>query len=136
MDSLDKSIRDRVPKTVHLIEQDPKYKGLETHPHNIKGDRKILRSRINDSYRILWKWLEDGRIGLWRVGKHDCVDAFHELPGVDEANWESNQQEKVQEVVQETYEDWRQYLEQPQPFKHFPENHCVYLACLMNSLMR
>ena len=123
LDSLDKAIRERVPKTVRLIEQDPKYKGLETHPHNIKGDRKILRSRVNYNYRILWEWLDGGRIGLWRVGKHDFVDAFHELPGVDETSWESNQQAEAQDMSQDTYDDWRQYLEQPQPFEHFPVNH-------------
>ena len=53
--SLDKSIRERVPKTVRLIEQNPKHTGLETHPHSVKGNRKILRSRVNDNYRILWE---------------------------------------------------------------------------------
>ena len=46
LDSLDNSIRARVPKTLRLIQQDPSYRGLETHPHSKVTDRKIMRSRV------------------------------------------------------------------------------------------
>jgi mRNA-degrading endonuclease RelE of RelBE toxin-antitoxin system len=79
---LDKAIRERVPKTIRLIEENPHHPGLHTHKHITVTNRSIFRSRVNEGYRILWEWLQDGSIGLWRVGKHDFVDAFSSLFGV------------------------------------------------------
>ena len=75
LDSLDNSIRARVPKTLALIQQDPSYPGLETHPHSQVPNRKIMRSRVNDNFRILWEWAEHGNILLWRIGAHNMIDS-------------------------------------------------------------
>lgn len=74
-----------------------------------------------ENYRILWEWLGQGSIGLWRVGKHDFVDAFTSLPGVEQTEWVTLRTETVQSV--EPILDWRNDLDKPQPFKHFPTNH-------------
>ena len=60
LDSLDNSVRKRVPKTLRQIDQNPYYRGLETHPHYQIPERKIMRSRINDNFRILWEWVDTG----------------------------------------------------------------------------
>ena len=75
LDSLDNSIRARVPKTLALIQQDPSYPGLETHPHSQVPIRKIMRSRVNDNFRILWEWADQGDILLWRIGAHNMIDS-------------------------------------------------------------
>lgn len=122
LDLLDKAIRERVPKTLRLIEQDPKYPGLQTHPHKQIPNRLIFRSRINDNYRILWEWLGNGTIGLWRIGKHDFVDAFDSLPGTEIAQWEQLSAVAAASIALNGY-DWRQDLHTFQPFKKFPLNH-------------
>jgi superfamily I DNA/RNA helicase/mRNA-degrading endonuclease RelE of RelBE toxin-antitoxin system len=121
LDGLDKAIRERVPETIKRIKEDPQHPGLHTHKHITVTSRAIFRSRINESYRILWEWLGQGSIGLWRVGKHDFVDAFTSLPGVEQTEWEALHTETVQSV--ESILDWRNDLDKPQPFKHFPTNH-------------
>jgi superfamily I DNA/RNA helicase len=110
-----------VPETIKRIKEDPQHPGLHTHKHITVTSRAIFRSRINESYRILWEWLGQGSIGLWRVGKHDFVDAFTSLPGVEQTEWEALHTETVQSV--ESILDWRNDLDKPQPFKHFPTNH-------------
>lgn len=121
LDRLDKAIRERVPETIKRIEEDPQHPGLHTHKHITVTNRAIFRSRINESYRILWEWLGQGSIGLWRVGKHDFVDAFTSLPGVEQTEWEALQTEIAPSL--ESTLDWRNDLDKPQPFKHFPNNH-------------
>lgn len=121
LDGLDKAIRQRVPETIKRIEEDPQHPGLHTHKHITVSSRAIFRSRINESYRILWEWLGQGSIGLWRVGKHDFVDAFTSLPGVEQTEWEAFQTEIAPSL--ESILDWRNDLDKPQPFRHFPNNH-------------
>jgi len=121
LDGLDKAIRQRVPETIKRIEEDPQHPGLHTHKHITVSSRAIFRSRINESYRILWEWLGQGSIGLWRVGKHDFVDAFTSLPGVEQTEWEALQTEIAPSL--ESILDWRNDLDKPQPFRHFPNNH-------------
>jgi len=121
LDALDKAIRERVPETIKRIEEDPHHPGLYTHKHITVTSRAIFRSRINESYRILWEWLGQGSIGLWRVGKHDFVDAFTSLPGVEQTGWETLHTEIAPSV--ESISDWRNDLDKPQPFKYFPTNH-------------
>lgn len=121
LDGLDKAIRERVPETIKRIEEDPQHPGLHTHKHITVTSRAIFRSRINESYRILWEWLGQGSIGLWRVGKHDFVDAFTSLPGVEQTEWEALHPEIAPSI--EPVLDWRNDLDKPQPFKHFPNNH-------------
>ncbi len=117
LDNLDKSIRERVPKTISQLEQDPHQQGLGTHPQKGISNRMIYRSRINDQYRILWEWL-DGSIGLWRLGKHDFIDSFDNLPMTDNTKWDIHEDE-----TQPATNDWRPVLKEPQPFKHVPSNH-------------
>lgn len=122
LDALDKAMRERVPKTIRLIKEDPHHPGLHTHKHVTVSKRTIFRSRVNDGYRLLWEWLPNGNIGLWRVGAHDFVDEFTTLPGADSIEWEvlGTDAEQIQSV---TTEDWRLNVKSSQPFKHFPLNH-------------
>jgi superfamily I DNA/RNA helicase/mRNA-degrading endonuclease RelE of RelBE toxin-antitoxin system len=122
LDALDKPIRERVPKTIRLIEENPHHPGLHTHKHVTVANRSIFRSRINDGYRLLWEWLPNGTIGLWRVGNHEFIDAFSTLPVSDYAQWETIDDNESRESETDVV-DWRGDLNQPQPFKHFPINH-------------
>src|SRR5690606_18406607 len=122
LDVLDKAIRERVPKTIRLIEENPHHPGLHTHKHITVTNRSIFRSRVNEGYRILWEWLQDGSIGLWRVGKHDFVDAFSSLPGAEVAEWNIMPDSESPDTATEEY-DWRDDLQKIQPFKNFPTNH-------------
>ncbi len=80
LDSLDNSIRGRVSKALRLIKENPHYPGLVTHSHPAVHNRKIMRSRVNENFRILWEWLASGDINLWRVAKHDVIDRIDDLP--------------------------------------------------------
>ncbi|MEQ8678083.1 MAG: 3'-5' exonuclease [Aggregatilineales bacterium] len=122
LDVLDKAIRERVPKTIRLIEENPHHPGLHTHKHITVTNRSIFRSRVNEGYRILWEWLQDGSIGLWRVGKHDFVDAFSSLPGAEVAEWNIMLDSESSDTSTEEY-DWRDDLQKFQPFRNFPTNH-------------
>jgi superfamily I DNA/RNA helicase/mRNA-degrading endonuclease RelE of RelBE toxin-antitoxin system len=122
LDALDKAIRERVPKAIRLIEENPHHPGLHTHKQTSVTNRTIFRSRVNDGFRLLWEWLPKGEIGLWRVGAHDYVDAFTTLPGPDIAKWEALASDAVQ-AQSMSIEDWRGDLKSSQPFKHFPLNH-------------
>ena len=122
LDGLDKPIRKRVGKTIRQIKQDPYYPGLQTHPQKTIPNRKIMRSRVNDSFRILWEWLDGGEISLYRVAKHAVIDAISYLPDAAVAK------EEVWIRDAETHEaahvsDWRKDLNQPQPFSRVPLNH-------------
>jgi len=122
LDALDKAIRERVPKTIRLIEENPHHPGLHTHKQVTVSSRNIFRSRVNEGYRLLWEWLPNGNIGLWRVGAHEFVDAFTTLPGTDSAQWESLESDAAQ-PQSVPIEDWRRDLKTAQPFRHFPLNH-------------
>lgn len=122
LDNLDKAIRERVTKTIRQIKQDPSYPGLQTHPQRTIPNRKIMRSRVNDNFRMLWEWLDDGEISLYRVAKHEVIDAISYLPDADFAG------EEVWIRDARTHEaahvsDWRKDLNRPQPFSHVPLNH-------------
>ena len=122
LDNLDKAIRERVGKTIRQIKQDPYYPGLQTHPQKTIPNRKIMRSRVNDNFRILWEWLDDGEISLYRVAKHEVIDAISYLPDADFAGEEVwIRDAKTHEAAHVS--DWRKDLNQPQPFRHVPLNH-------------
>ena len=122
LDNLDKTIRERVGKTIRQIKQDPYYPGLQTHPQKTIPNRKIMRSRVNDNFRILWEWLDDGEISLYRVAKHEVIDAISYLPDADFAGEEVwIRDAKTHEAAHVS--DWRKDLNQPQPFCHVPLNH-------------
>lgn len=122
LDNLDKAIRERVGKTIRQIKQDPSYPGLQTHPQKTIPNRKIMRSRVNDNFRILWEWLDDGEISLYRVAKHEVIDAISYLPDADFAGEEVwIRDAKTHEAAHVS--DWRKALNQPQPFSHVPLNH-------------
>ena len=122
LDGLDKPIRERVGKTIRQIKQNPYYPGLQTHSQKTIPKRKIMRSRVNDSFRILWEWLDDGEISLYRVAKHEVIDAISYLPDAAVAK------EEMWIRDAETHEaahasDWRKDLNQPRPFGRVPLNH-------------
>lgn len=122
LDGLDKPIRERVGKTIRQIKQNPYYPGLQTHSQKTIPKRKIMRSRVNDSFRILWEWLADGEISLYRVAKHEVIDAISYLPDAAVAK------EEMWIRDAETHEaahasDWRKDLNQPRPFGRVPLNH-------------
>lgn len=122
LDALDKAIRERVPKAIRLIEENPHHPGLHTHKQVTVSSRTIFRSRVNEGYRLLWEWLPNGNIGLWRVGDHEFIDAFTTLPGTDNTKWEALASDVEQPQPVPT-EDWRGDLKSAQPFRHFPLNH-------------
>lgn len=122
LDSLDKAIRERVPKTIRQIGENPRHRGLHTHEHVTVTKRTVFRSYINDSFRILWEWLPNGNIGLWRVGSHAFIDAFTTLPGIDNAKWGALEIEEEQ-TESKALDVWRENLNAAQPFRHFPLNH-------------
>ena len=122
LDGLDKPIKERVGKTIRQIKQDPYYPGLRTHSQKIMPNRKIMRSRVNDKFRILWEWLDDGEIGLYRVAKHEVIDAIDCLPDSAFAGGGGRiRNAKAHEA--DCVSDWRKDLNQPQPFRHVPLNH-------------
>lgn len=122
LDNLDKAIRERVGKTIRQIKQDPYYPGLQTHPQKTIPNRKIMRSRVNDNFRILWEWLDDGEISLYRVAKHEVIDAISYLPDADLAGEEVWIRDAKTHAAAHV-SDWRKDLNQPQPFRHVPLNH-------------
>lgn len=122
LDALDKAMRERVPKTIRLIEENPHHPGLRTHKHVTVSNRTIFRSRVNEGYRLLWEWLPNGNIGLWRVGAHEFIDAFTSLPGADSTSWKALEGDTEQPQSM-SIEDWRVDLNSAQPFRHFPFNH-------------
>ena len=87
LDNLDMAVRARIPKTVRLISEDPYYPGLGTEKQVTIQERSIMRSRVSQKYRLLWEWLPNGTIGLWRVGNHEFIDAFDSLPGIESTTW-------------------------------------------------
>ena len=116
LDNIDKAIRERVGKTIRQIKQDPYYPGLQTHPQKTIPNRKIMRSRVNKNFRILWEQLDGGNIGLWRVAKHDVIDAIRSVPKTAPLD------QKFVYRDEETQTAVEVPLNQPQPFKSIPDN--------------
>lgn len=96
LDDLSTEIRRRVPKTVNQIRDNPRHPGLRTHRQRGITGRAIYRSRVNQKVRLLWEWIDDGRIGLWRVGNHEFIDAFDTLPHTSATGWRAPVRESVQ----------------------------------------
>lgn len=120
LDQLDTSIRQRVHRTVEQIERDPYYRGLETHPHRQVHNRKIMRSRINDNFRILWEWTQEGSLLLWRVGSHSMIDAINYIRTEPrEVSLFARDQADHSAIELESLAFSRNL---PQPFKHVPLN--------------
>ncbi len=89
LDRLDKAIRAKVTDTVRMIADDPyRHKGLGTEKQRSVSGRKIMRSRVNYQYRLLWEYLPQGQIGVWRVGNHPDIDAVTTLPGISDTTWQ------------------------------------------------
>ncbi len=87
LDQLDRSMKGRISKTVERISQDPYYRGLDTHPHRQVHDRKIMRSRVNENFRVLWEWTEKGSLRLWRAGPHKMIDAVNYIRSEPKDEW-------------------------------------------------
>ena len=116
LDGLDESIKSQALKAIALIEQDPYYPGLRTHLQASIHSRKIMRSRVNKNFRILWEWLDGGKISLWRAAKHDVIDAIRSVPRTDSLD------QKFVYRDEETQTAVEVPLNQPQPFKSIPDN--------------
>jgi mRNA-degrading endonuclease RelE of RelBE toxin-antitoxin system len=85
LEKLDHSLRTRVQTTIKKIEQNPYQKG--THAEIKISNGKVMRSRVNDNFRILWEWLDSGNIALWRVATHSVIDRVDDLPAEHKDNW-------------------------------------------------
>ena len=121
LDNLDKAIRERVPKTIRQIATDPDHPSLDTKKQLTIRNRKIMRSRVTDKYRLLWEWVS-GSIYLWRVGNHEFIDDIVSLPSTAGTQWKFVSRNDVDHTAVEA-RDWRNDLNQPQPFRHVPLNH-------------
>ena len=121
LDNLDNSIRKRVTKTLRQIESDPYYRGLESHSQASISDRKVMRSRVNENFRILWEWVADGKIMLWRVGSHKMIDSIDYIRSEPRQQWKifTRDESDHSAIELESLEISR---ELPQPFKHVPLN--------------
>ncbi|MCE2472136.1 MAG: hypothetical protein J4G18_09570, partial [Anaerolineae bacterium] len=121
LDQLDSTIKGRVSNTVDRINRDPYYPGLETHPHRQVHHRKILRSRVNDNFRVLWEWAKNGNILLWRVGKHEVIDRIDDLPvKPSERTQYFTRDDKDHSAIE--LEGLVVSRDLPQPFQHVPLN--------------
>ncbi len=122
LQNLDPVIRKRANKSLKQLESDPYYPGLASHPQDSIRGRKAMRSRVNDNFRILWEWGNGGVINLWRVAKHDVIDAMYTLPTEAGANWRFIVRNKA-DGRSALQHDWREDLRRPHPFRNVPENH-------------
>jgi len=121
LDSLDNSIRERVAKTIRQIWDNPHHPGLETHSYKRISKRKMMRSRVNYNFRLLWEWGDQGGINLWRVGKHEVMDAIDYLPDAKGAN---RKQIKFGKTAASSSKGQDKYdkSHENQPFGLFPDN--------------
>lgn len=121
LDNLDNSIRNRVAKTLKQIEDNPYHRGLESHSQASIRNRKVMRSRVNDNFRILWEWVENGNILLWRIGSHKMIDAIDYIRTEPREHWKifARDEDDQSAIELESLEVSRDL---PQPFKHVPQN--------------
>lgn len=119
LDNLDNSIKRRVHETIRKIEQNPYQKG--THSEKKVSHGKIMRSRVNDNFRVLWEWLDSGDIALWRVAKHEVIDRIDELPTEHGKNWELYTRDPDDHTALEL-KNIVASNNLLQPFKHVPDN--------------
>lgn len=122
LESLDKVIQKQANKALNLLERDPYYRGLDSHQQASIHRRKAMRSRVNENFRILWEWGEDGAINLWRVAKHDVIDDIYSLPTEAGANW-GFYTRNSDDGSAEKLHDWRRDLRDPKPFRNVPVTH-------------
>ena len=119
LDRLHPIDRRQTNKAIRQISENPRHPGLGAHKENILPNRKIMRARVDNNFRILWEWLKGGDICLWRVAKHSVIDAVNFLP--TESNWSMwRRDDNTHQAVQEP--DWRPDAQEPQPFRNVPAN--------------
>ncbi len=121
LDSLDNSIRKQILESLSLIQENPYYAGLGTSRQKGVPNRKIMRSRVNRNFRILWEQAAGGRILLWRVGSHKMVDAITSIrvsPREESPLFTRNDADQSAVELSNLAGD----AAQPQPFAHVPEN--------------
>ena len=121
LDSLDNSIRKRVAKTLRQIEDDPYQRGLESHSQASIRNRKVLRSRVNENFRILWEWVENGNILLWRIGSHKMIDAINFIRREPREQWKIFARDEIDRRAIEL-ESLAVSRDLPRPFQHVPVN--------------
>ncbi len=76
LDALPPDIRKKMNKAHKHLEQDPRHPGLYTKEFDAIQKRQVFRSRVDNNYRIVWWYMPDRRIVLWRVGPHSVIDAL------------------------------------------------------------
>ena len=76
LDALPPDIRKKMHKAHEHLERDPRHPGLYTKEFDAIQKRQVFRSRVDDNYRIVWWYMPDRRIVLWRVGPHSVIDAL------------------------------------------------------------
>ena len=85
------AVQDKLPKTFSYLEDDPrKHQGsLQTEPlRRFKGSGEAVQhSRVDQSYRIMWRWDGPSAIILLRIGAHDFINNYatfseNEIPRV------------------------------------------------------
>ena len=120
--SLPKPAQKQATRALSNLSRDPFYPGLDSHSQKSFHGRKAMRSRVNDSHRILWEWAEGGAINLWRVGHHDLYKELETLPTEAGTNWRYFKRKAADNSAEEQH-DWRKDAGQPRPFRNVPENH-------------
>jgi len=119
LDALDKRIREKVwDKTLPQLEESTKQKGTHSETH-FRG-RKVNRSRVTDNFRLLWEWSDGGAIRLWRVAKHDVIDAVDYLPSEPKSETKYARDKRDQRTVE--LDSLYVAREGQQPFAYTPKN--------------
>lgn len=88
LDRLDPVMKNRVVETIRKLCQNPDHSSLDTKIAHDFQRRRIRRSRVNDNFRLLWEYDDNGQICLWRVGKHEVIDRTLSLNALCQVGWE------------------------------------------------
>ena len=121
LDSLDKVLRGRVLNTIKQIDLDHTQPGLNSKKQRSVATRSIWRSRVNNNFRILWEWMENGNLRLWRVGSHKMIDAINYIRSKPRDEWPIFTRDEADHLAIEL-ESLVVSRDFPQPFKHVPPN--------------
>jgi superfamily I DNA/RNA helicase len=73
------ALRKKLSKTFRYLEDDPRnHQGslLTETLKRLRSGYEVLKSRVDDDYRIAWCYGEPGAIVLLRIGYHDFIDKY------------------------------------------------------------
>ena len=121
LDSLDKVMQVRVLDTIKQIDLNYRHPSLNSKKQRSLAVRNIWRSRVNDNFRVLWEWVENGNLRLWRVGTHKMVDAINYIRSEPKHEWRIFTRDEADHGAIEL-ESLVVSRDLPQPFKHVPIN--------------